>query len=72
VVVIVGLTTTLLPVADPGNHEYVVAPEAVKVDELPIQIAVGLETAVTVGTGVTLRLKLAVFVHPAALDPDRV
>jgi hypothetical protein len=72
VVVIVGVTITMVPVADPGIQEYVEAPDAVKVDELPIQIAVGLETAVTVGSGVTLKLKMAVFVQPAALVPERV
>jgi hypothetical protein len=44
----------------------------VSVAVLPIQIAVGFATAVIVGTGVTLRVDVTVFVHPAALDPERV
>lgn len=48
-VVVVGVTTTVAPVKEPGIHVYVEAPLAVKVAELPEQSAVGLETAVTVG-----------------------
>jgi hypothetical protein len=49
VVVTVGETTTEVPVNEPGFHEYVVAPEPVRVADDPTQIAVGVLDAVTVG-----------------------
>jgi hypothetical protein len=52
-VVLVGETTTLVPVNDPGIHEKDPAPEAVKVAELPLQIIVGDAVIVIVGVGVT-------------------
>jgi hypothetical protein len=53
VVVTVGLTATLAPVSAPGFQVYEVAPFAVKVAELPTHIAVGFDTTVNVGVGVT-------------------
>jgi hypothetical protein len=53
VVVTVGDTTTEVPVNEPGLHEYVVAPEPVKVADDPTQMAVGVLDAVTVGFELT-------------------
>lgn len=60
VVVIVGDTTALLPVKEPGIQVYVLAPPPVKVALLPEQIAVGLTTAVTVGFGLTIKVMVLV------------
>jgi len=49
-----------------------VAPLAVKVAELPLQIAVGLETMVKVGVGNTRILTVLVLVQPEALVPVTV
>ena len=49
-----------------------VAPFAVKVEEAPIQIAVGFARAVIVGTGVTTRLNVVVLVQPKAVLPVTV
>jgi hypothetical protein len=67
VVVVVGLTTTLLPVSAPGFHVYDVAPLEVSVELPPIQMAVGDALAVTVGFGVTTCVKVIVLVQPSAL-----
>ena len=53
-VVAVAVTATEAPVNAPGIHEYVVAPLAVNVEDPPLQIAVGFDTAVTVGFGLTV------------------
>ena len=66
-----GETTTSELVA-PVFQEYVDAPEAVKVAELPTQIAVGDETMDTVGLGLTITLTVAKLEHELALIPDTV
>ncbi len=53
VVVMVGLTVIGLPVTFPGFHVYDVAPLAVSTAEAPLQMAVGLADAKTVGLGTT-------------------
>lgn len=58
--VIVGDTTALLPVKEPGIQVYVKAPPPVKVALLPEHIAVGLTTAVTVGFGFTIKVMVLV------------
>ena len=55
----------------PGCQVYVDAPPAVNVAVLPIQIAVGLDAAVTVGLS-TVKLKVAVFEQPLLLTPVTV
>jgi hypothetical protein len=66
VVVTVGLATTTLLVVElkpvAGVHEYVVAPLAVKVAEVPAQ-TVALFT-VTVGVGLTVTWLVSAPVHP--------
>ncbi len=47
------------------------APEPVKVAEEPAQIAVGFETAVTIGIE-TLRDKVLVAIQPEAFEPVTV
>jgi hypothetical protein len=51
---------------------YVKAPFAVRLEELPMQIAVGLDTAVIVGIGVTMRFTVLVFVQPSRVLPVTV
>jgi hypothetical protein len=58
----------LKPVA--GDHEYVLAPEAVNVPAIPVQIVIG-ETEIT-GSGLTVTITDAVFIHPAAEVPVTV
>ena len=48
------MTLIEAPVIAPGFHVYDVAPEAVNVAEEPLQIEVGLATAVTVGVAFDL------------------
>jgi len=55
VVAIVGLTTIADPDKAPGFHVYVDPPLAVNVAEPPIQMTVGLVTAVIVGSGFTIK-----------------
>jgi hypothetical protein len=69
VVFTVGDTTILLPVNAPGFHVYVVAPLAVSVALLPIQMLGEVAEAVTVGFGVTLRLTVLVVGQPKPLIP---
>ena len=53
-------------------QEYVEAPLAIKVAELPTQIAVGDETMDTVGLGLTSTLTTVELEHELALVPDTV
>ena len=72
VVVTVGETTVVAPVIAPVFHVKVIAPPAVKVALFPAHIVVGLETAVTVGVGRTIRFNVLVLVQPEALVPVTV
>lgn len=72
VVVPVGETVTVAPVSDPGIQVYVVAPEAVIDVELPEQIVALVVVVVTVGVGLTLIVRVAVFVQPFAAVPVTV
>jgi hypothetical protein len=72
VVFTIGVTITVEPVKAPGFQVYVTAPETVRVDEDPLQIAVGDATGVTVIPGVTLIKRVFVAVHPAAFRPRTV
>ena len=68
-----GVTTIGFPKIAPGNQLYVpTAPEPVSVAEAPLQIAVGLATAVTVGSGLTVNNKVTEFVQEEALAPVNV
>jgi hypothetical protein len=71
VVDVAGETTTLVPVNAPGFQEYVVAPLPVRVADPPLQIAVGLEVALTVGFGFTTSAIVLVLLH-APFDPVTV
>jgi hypothetical protein len=62
--------TTIGLVVEPLLHEYVVAPDAVRVADCPEQIAA--EFTVTVGFALILTVATAVFEHPDALDPITV
>jgi hypothetical protein len=68
-VLAVGETTIGLEV-EPLLQEYVAAPDAVSVAELPEQIA--SELTVTVGVGFIVTVATAVAEHPAALVPVTV
>ena len=67
-----GETVILVPVNPPGFQVYVVAPEAVSVEELPAQMEAGAAFAVTVGLGFTDTVTTTVLVQPEALDPVKV
>ena len=71
-VVIVGVTTILAPVKAPGFQVYVVAPDAVKVADVPAQIAVAEATAVTVRVGFTVKFNVLVAVQPNVVLPTTV
>ena len=71
-VVVAGETTVVEPVAEPGIQVYVAVPNPVKVAEAPAHIAVGLDTAVTVGFGVTVKFKVSVAVQPKIVAPTTV
>jgi hypothetical protein len=64
VVVVTGETVTVVPLNEPGIHEYVVAPLPVNEDELPEQIVDGLAVAVTVGVGFTVTVTRPVLEQP--------
>ena len=67
-VVEAGFTETEAPVKPPGFQVYATAElVAVKVEDPPGQIAVGLATAVIVGNGFTTKLNVEVEVQPAKL-----
>ena len=61
-----------MPINPPGFHVYDVAPKADNVAVLPTQIAVVLKAAVTVGFATTIKLTVALPIHPKAVVPDRV
>jgi hypothetical protein len=61
------------PSVTPPVHEYVDAPEPVSVTELPAQTEVdGAAVELTVGSGFTLRVAVAVFVQPFTSVPVTV
>ena len=68
----VGETVTEAPVKLPGIQLYVDAPLAVKVVEFPAQIVVLEAVVVTVGNALTVMVRVAVFVQPAADVPVTV
>ena len=68
---VVGETTTELPVAAPGFHVYDVAPVADNVVELPAHMELDEAEGVTEGFGVTTRFSVLVLVHKP-LDPVTV
>lgn len=73
VVVVSGVAVTGVPVVAlrpvAGDHEYVDAPPALIVVELPLQIVVTPPPVVTVGNDNTAIARTAVSVQPAALVP---
>jgi hypothetical protein len=72
VVVPAGETVTVPPLRLPGFQLYVAAPPPVSVSELPLQIVVVEDVAVTVGEGFTVIVLVAVPVHPFAAVPVTV
>lgn len=64
VVAVVGETVIVVPVKLPGIHKYVVAPLAVIVVLLPLQIVAPVVVVVTVGDGVTVISCVAADVQP--------
>ena len=72
VVLIVGVTTTLLPVNAPGFQVYVVAPLAVNVEGYPAHIEVLLALTIRVGVVFTLMVIVFVLVQPEAFAPVNV
>lgn len=72
VVFAVGLRVIEAPVKFPGFQVNVVAPFAVRVTAAPIQIAVGLAPAKTVGLETTTCVAVTWAVHPDALVPITV
>ena len=72
VVVEVGDTVLELPMPNPPDQLYVLAPLAVNTELSPLHIAAGLADAVTVGNGFTVTVTVAVPVHPAVLVPVTV
>ena len=55
-----------------GDHEYVEAPLAVSDTELPVQIVADAGAIVTIGTGLTVIVTVAVFVQPLVAVPVTV
>ena len=72
VVIVVGETVTVAPDKLPGIQLYVVAPLAVIIVEVPLQIVAAVVVTVTVGEGVTVMVLVAVFVQPFAAVPVTV
>ncbi len=71
-VVVAGVTVTLLPLSEPGCHVYVVAPVPV-MDELSPAHIVALVTVVpTEGKGFTVIVRVAVCTQPFAFIPVTV
>ncbi len=68
-VVVVGVTTTLVPVKFPGFHVYDAAPVPVSVELDPAQMLVGEDVAVTVGLVLTFKFTVAVPIHPNVFVP---
>ena len=64
----VGDTTVEVPVKAPGFHVYDVAPVAVNVPELPMQIVFDEAVNVNEGTGFTIIFTVCVLVHPKPLS----
>ena len=59
-----------MPIKPPGFQVYDVAPKADNVAVLPTQIAVVLKAAVTVGLATTIKLTVALAIHPKVVVPD--
>lgn len=68
----VGVTTTVPPAIGPGFQVYVVAPDDVKVSEVPAHTVAEDALAVTVGVVVTVSVTVRVFVQPVAFVPVTV
>jgi hypothetical protein len=64
-----GDTKRLDPVDPPGFQVYEVAPDPVRVTELPIHTDGEAGEITTVGTGLTVSATVLVVVHPNALFP---
>ena len=62
----------LAPFKLPGVHVYVTPPPAVNVELWPTQIAVGLDTTVIVGNGLTVTATVFEPVQPAVFVPTTV
>jgi len=67
VVFTVGDTVTEAPLRDPGIQEYVEAPEADRVLEVPMQMEAGNALAEILALGLIVTLTVAVPEHPATL-----
>lgn len=65
------MAVKLAPVPD-GLHTYEFAPVAAIVELWFRQIAAGVAVAATVGNGFTVKVTVAVPVHPAAVEPVTV
>ncbi len=72
VVVAVGFTVTEVPLRDPGIQVYVLAPEPVRVVELPEQTVVEDAEADTTGLLLTVTVTVVVLLHPGPLLPVTV
>lgn len=72
VVVAVGFTVTEVPLRDPGIQVYVLAPEPVRVVELPEQTVVEDAEADTTGLLLTVTVTVVVLLHPGPSLPVTV
>lgn len=72
VVVAVGFTFTEVPLRDPGIQVYVLAPEPVRVVELPEQTVVEDAEADITGLLLTVTVTVVVLLHPGPLLPVTV